>query len=130
MIFVDSSVWIAHFNGGTEPAAQRLEGILAADEPVCIADIVATEVLHGFRRDRDFELARRALAGVDRLVLSHATYVNAARLYRRLRTRGVTPKTVDCIIGQACIEAAVSLLTSDGDFAGIARHTRLRLVDH
>ena len=128
LIFVDSSVWIAYFNGTAEPHANRLDEALRAGESICIADVVLTEVLQGFRRDRDFELARKTLAGVDRLVLSYTTYVNAARLFRRLRARGVTPKTVDCIVAQACIETGAPLLTMDSDFGAIARHSRLRLL--
>lgn len=128
MILVDSSVWISYFNGGADPSAVRLHEALQHDEPICIVDLVLTEVLQGFRRDRDFELARRTLAGIDRLALSYATYVNAARLYRRLRMRGITPKTVDCVLAQACLEFGTTLLTRDADFVDIARYSRLKLL--
>jgi predicted nucleic acid-binding protein len=128
LIFVDSSAWIAFFNGAKDPIADRLDEALHHDESLCIADLILTEVLQGFRRDRDFDLARRTLAAVDRLPLSYSTYVNAARLYRRLRTRGITPKTIDCIVAQACLDSGASLLTRDRDFEVIARHSRLRLV--
>lgn len=35
--------------------------------------------------------------------------------------------TIDCIIAQTCITAGLELLSTDQDFAGIARHTPLRL---
>ena len=108
--------------------AAHLGAALNADQRVCLIDLVVTEILQGFRRDREFELARRTLAGVHRLALSHACYVDAARLYRRLRLRGLTPTTIDCVIAQACLDAGVALLTKDADFDGIARHTRLQLV--
>src|SRR5262249_43528420 len=122
------SVWIEYFRAGDDPVAARLDEALHSEERVCISNIVVTEVLQGFRRDREFELARRALSGVERLPLSHASYVNAARLYRRLRARGITPKTIDCVVAQACLEFGASLLTKDSDFEDIARHSRLRLV--
>jgi predicted nucleic acid-binding protein len=128
VIFVDSSAWIGFFNDADERVADRVDEALQQDEPLCIADLVLTEVLQGFRRDRDFELAKRTLAGIYRLPLSYATHVNAARLHRKLRGRGVTPKTVDCIIAQACLDTGASLLTVDRDFAAIARHSRLRLL--
>ena len=54
--------------------------------------------------------------------------VAAARLYRRLRSRGVTVRgTIDCVIAQTCMAAGVELLTTDQDFAAIARHAPLRL---
>ena len=128
MIFVDSSAWISYFNGTSDPVAAHLGAALDADQSVCVIDLVVTEVLQGFRQDREFELARRTLAGVQRLALSHACYVDAARLYRRLRLRGLTPTTIDCVIAQACLDARVALLTKDADFGDIARHTRLKLV--
>jgi predicted nucleic acid-binding protein len=128
LIFVDSSAWISHFNGTVDPVAARLGEALESDLRLCLIDLVVTEVLQGFRQDREFELARRRLAGVHRLPLSHPTYVDAARLQRRLRLRGLTPTTADCVIAQACLDSGASLLTKDIDFHGIAQHTRLKLV--
>jgi predicted nucleic acid-binding protein len=128
LIFVDSSAWISYFNGTKDPVAARLGEALESDQRICLIDLVVTEVLQGFRQDREFELARRTLAGVHRLPLSHSTYVDAARLYRRLRLRGLTPKTIDCVIAQACLDSGASLLTKDIDFQGIAQHTRLKLA--
>lgn len=128
MIFVDSSAWISYFNGTPDAAAAHLATVLDSDQRVCLIDLVVTEVLQGFRQDREFELARRTLAGVRRLSITHATCVDAARLYRRLRLRGLTPGTIDCLIAQACLDAGARLLTKDGDFEVIATHTRLKLL--
>jgi predicted nucleic acid-binding protein len=128
VILVDSSAWIEYFTAGRGSVATRLDDALRGDGRVCIVDIVVAEVLQGFRNDRDFELARRTLGGVERLPLSYTSHVNAARLFRRLRSRGVTPKTIDCLVAQACLEFGAELLTSDADFHDIARHSRLRLA--
>ena len=63
-----------------------------------------------------------------RVPLSHASYVNAAKLFRRLRAHGVTPTTIACLVAQACLEFGAALLTKDADFEDIARHSRLRLI--
>ena len=60
LIFVDSSVWIDYFNGSDTPATERLHALLGR-EPLIVGDIVVTEVLQGFRRDRDFRMARDVL---------------------------------------------------------------------
>ena len=90
--------------------------------------MVLTEVLQGFRADSDFGRARGLLLRLPLLTLDADGHVEAARLYRRLRNRGVTVRgTIDCIIAQTCITAGLELLSTDQDFASIARHTPLRL---
>ncbi len=128
LLLVDSSVWIAYFSLNDGPGVLALEHALRTDEPICIIDIILTEVLQGFRNEREFELARRTLTSVERLPLSYVTYVNAARLHRRLRGQGVTAKTIDCVVAQSCMDARAELLTADSDFKMMARHTRLRLA--
>ncbi len=63
MIFVDSSVWIDYFNGNETAASERLDTLLGS-VPICIGDIVLTEVLQGFRRDEEFETARELLCAL------------------------------------------------------------------
>ena len=128
MIVVDSSVWVSYFNGSATRQALRLHRALEEDEPLAVLDLVITEVLQGFRIDREFELARRTLADVTRVPLAAAAYVNAARLNRKLRSRGVVAHTIDCIIAQGCIESQGALLTEDSDFLHIAKHSKLRLA--
>ncbi len=128
MIVVDSSVWVSYFNGSETPQALRLHRALQQDEPLAVVDLVITEVLQGFRLDREFEVARRTLAEVTRLPMTGPTYVNAARLNRKLRARGVVAHTIDCLIAQGCIENAAPLLSEDADFSRIAKHSKLRLA--
>lgn len=127
MIVVDTTVWADWFNGTESPAAGLLRHALERQD-AGLVPIVLTEVLQGFRFDRDFERARGLLLRLPLLTLDAGGYVAAARLYRRLRSRGVTVRgTIDCVIAQTCITAGVELLSNDQDFAAIARHTPLRL---
>jgi predicted nucleic acid-binding protein len=82
----------------------------------------------GFRADADFQRARSLLRQLPVLVLDLEGHVAAARLFRRLRSRGVTVRgTIHCIIAQTCITAAAELPSTDQDFAAIARHSPFRL---
>jgi predicted nucleic acid-binding protein len=100
----------------------------ATPAPVIVVPLVLTEVLQGFRTDHDFLRARDLLLGLPILTLDVDGHVAAARLYRRLRSRGITVRgTIDCVIAQTCIAAGVELLTTAQDFAAIARHAPLRL---
>ena len=127
MIVVDTAVWADWFNGTDSPEVARLAQALDRQD-AGLVPVVLTEVLQGFRADRDFLRARDLLLGLPLLALDVDGYVAAARLYRRLRSRGITVRgTIDCIIAQTCITAGLELLSTDQDFAGIARHTPLRL---
>lgn len=129
MIVVDSSVWIAYFNGHKSQAVDTLERCLEDQTDILLFPMILTEVLAGFKTDRDFESALGVLKDFPTLSLSKATHVTAARLYRKCRTQGVTiRKLVDCLIAQACMESGAELLTLDGDFKQIARHSRLQLI--
>ena len=127
MIVVDTTVWADWFNDADSPAVRRLDGALERQD-VGLVPAVLTEVLQGFRADGDFDRARGLLVQLPVLALDVEGHVAAARLFRRLRSRGVTVRgTIDCIIAQTCITAGVELLSTDQDFAAIARHTPLRL---
>lgn len=117
MILVDSSVWIAFFNGHATPEAECLDRLLGG-EPLLIGDLILAEVLQGFRRDADYRKAKALLETLELRVLGGKVIaVAAADNYRRLRRAGITPrKTIDMIIGTYCIVHGLELLHADRDF--------------
>lgn len=128
-MIVDSSVWVAYFNGQDTRHVRRLDEAILQHQPLGLIDVILTEVLQGFRDDQDFERARHVLGRLPRLALGLDTYIAAAGLFRKLRAKGITVRgTIDCIIAQACIDHDVELLAADVDFARIARHSALRLA--
>ena len=69
-------------------------------------------------------------AGLKLLVIitERIPFHDALDLMPFARSKGVTVRgTIDCIIAQTCISAGLELLSTDQDFAAIARHTPLRL---
>jgi hypothetical protein len=123
VIVVDTTVWADWFNDADSPAVGRLSLALERQD-VGLVPAVLTEVLQGFRADGDFDRARGLLVQLPVLALDVEGHVAAARLFRRLRSRGVTVRGT---IAQTCITAGLELLSTDQDFAAIARHTPLRL---
>ncbi len=127
MILVDSSVWIDFFRGTASPETDALDDALGRQE-VAVADVVFTEVLQGFERDRDYHDALR--------ILSLPTFVSvggrdvalqAAANFRLLRSRGITPrKTIDTLIATYCILNELPLLSLDRDFQPFVEHLGLR----
>ena len=117
MILVDSSVWIDFFNGADTPQVTLLDNKLG-DTPILVGDLILTEVLQGFKSNKDFEMAKQALERFQlREMVGKDIALRSAENYRRLRKSGVTVrKTIDVVIASFCIENNVALLHSDRDF--------------
>jgi predicted nucleic acid-binding protein len=126
VILVDSSVWIDFFRGAATPQVDLLDSLLDR-ERLAIGDLMLTEVLQGFRSDKDFELARKTLDSFTQITIGgREVAVQAAHNYRKLRSLGVTVrKTIDALIATRCIEDGHTLLHSDHDFDPFATHLGL-----
>ena len=129
MILVDSSVWIDFFRGKDTPQVERLD-VLFAQERIAVGDLIATEVLQGFRLERDFNQARKTLEAFEFVDLGGAEIaIKAAKNFRALQSLGFTVrKTIDTIIATKCIDAGYSLLHSDRDFEPFRTHLGLRVA--
>lgn len=127
MVLVDSSVWVDYFNGVPTEATRKLDELLEL-EPVAVGDVILTEVLQGFRHDRDYRTAKELLTSLTVIeMFGEKLAIRAAGNFRTLRKLGVTVrKTIDVIIATACIEKKLSLLYSDRDFDPFCEHLRLR----
>ena len=126
MIVVDSSVWIDYFSGAYTPQTEKLENILGT-KPVAIGDLILTEVLQGFRHDKDYKAARKLFEDVEIFeMLGIQMAIKSADNFRALRKKGITVrKTADVIIATFCIEQKLPLLFSDKDFSPFVKHLGL-----
>lgn len=126
MIIVDSSVWIDYFCGADTPQADRLDSVLGI-KPVAIGDLILTEVLQGFRHDKDYKAARKVFEDVTIFdMLGTQMAIKSAENFRALRKKGITVrKTADVIIATFCIEQKLPLLFSDKDFKPFVKHLGL-----
>lgn len=127
MILVDSSVWIDYFSGIGSAETDCLDGVLGVSA-VATGDLILTEVLQGFRHDKDYKTARRLLGELTIFgLLGTKMAVKSADNFRKLRKKGITiRKTADVIIASFCIEHNLSLLFSDKDFEPFVEHLGLR----
>jgi len=130
VIAVDSSVWIDLFNGRPTRQTEVLDQLMADPEmPVLVGEIVMYEVLAGFRSQAEAERNRLLLESLILVsMLDFELVPRAVANYQRLRRRGITPGTIDMIIGTWCIETGVELLTGDRHFEPMRDHLGLRLV--
>lgn len=126
---IDSSVWIDFFRGKRTPQSEYLSTNLGEKEFIT-GDLILTEVLQGFKTERDFRDAQKALLSFPVFgIVGHANALQAAAHYRYLRDRGYTiSKTIDCWIATFCIANEFALLHSDSDFDPFEKLLGLQLV--
>jgi len=130
VILVDSSVWIGYFNGEKTSQTDWLDSSLG-NTPIIMGDLILTEVLQGFQRDKDFKVARDLLLGMPFMAMGgRALALESAVNYRYLRRRGVTvKKTIDVMIGTFCIHFKLPLLHDDRDFDPMVKFLGLKTID-
>lgn len=127
VILVDSSVWIDYFIGSDSAEADLLDRTLG-DRAVAIGDLILTEVLQGFRHEKDYKVAKSLLKELTVFeLLGKSMAIKSADNFRKLRKKGITiRKTADVIIASHCIENNLPLLFSDRDFQPFVEHLGLR----
>ena len=129
MILVDSSVWIDYFLGRDTPQVEILDRSLGV-RALGVGDLVLTEVLQGFRADKDYRIARSIMDALTVFeMLGKDMAIKSAENFRKLRKQGITiRKTADVIIATYCIEQGLPLLFSDKDFEPFVQHLHLTQV--
>ena len=103
---------------------------LLAHEPLAIGDLILTEVLQGFTKERDFIQARKTLTSLTIVEIGGRDIaIQAAMNFRYLRGLGVTVrKTIDTLIATRCIKNGLKLLHDDRDFDPFVKHLGLQVV--
>ena len=96
---------------------------------IIMGDLILTEVLQGFKSDKDYEAAKAFLGALPfRQMGGYNVAIQSAKNYRRLRKAGFTVrKTIDIIIATFCIIDGLTLLHDDRDFNPIASHFPLKM---
>jgi predicted nucleic acid-binding protein len=122
VILADTSAWVEYDRATGSSADERLAELIATDGPLMFTEPVLMEVLAGARSDAREEDLRRLLL---RFELAHFDAVcdfdAAARIYRRCRKAGVTPRgMVDCMIAAVAHRRSLALLAWDVDMVRVA----------
>lgn len=122
MILADTSAWVEYDRATGSSADLRIAELIATDGPLMSTEPVLMEVLAGARSDTRQEDLRRMLL---RFGLAHFDAVTdfdgAARIYRRCRQAGVTPRgMIDCMIAAVAHRRGLALLAWDADMFRVA----------
>lgn len=129
MILADTSAWVEYDRASGSAVHRRLAQLIATDGPLSVTEPVIMEVLAGARSDeREFDL-RRLLLRFTLLRLDAATdFDAAARIYRRCRGVGITPRgMVDCMVAAVARRHGASLLAHDVDLQRVGQVIGIKL---
>lgn len=116
-VLVDTSAWVDFFNGHPSPEAEALTRLIREEADVLTCGVVVAEVLQGLKKPKTLNQIEQHFLDMEWLSpLEPATYIEAASLYRLLRSKGVTIRsTIDCIIAKLAAENDVLILSKDRD---------------
>ena len=131
MILADTSAWVEYDRATNSSVDRRLTALIESDGPVAVTQPVVMEVVAGARDDpREADL-RRLLLRFELLTFDGvADFDGAARIYRRCRAAGITPRgMVDCMIASVAWRREATLLAHDVDMDRVARVIGIELDD-
>lgn len=122
MILVDTSAWVEFDRATGSPVDERLTELITTDGPIAVTEPIIMEVLAGARDDRRERDLRRLLLRFELLRFDPlADFEGAARIYRRCRQVGVTPRgLIDCMIAAVAQRRGATLLAHDRDLTQLA----------
>ena len=122
MILADTSVWVEYDRATGSPSHRRLTELIESEGPIAVTEPVAMEVLAGARDDkREWDL-RRLLSRFELVSFDVVSdFDGAARIYRRCRAAGITPRgMLDCMIAAVAWRSGATLLAHDVDMNRVA----------
>jgi predicted nucleic acid-binding protein len=129
MLIADTSAWIDFLNATGSAEGTRLRTAIS-DREVVVVDPVLLEVMAGARRDAVARTQRLLEAQHLEAVSPKLDWLDAATIFRELRWRGVTIRSqIDALIAAVAIRLDLPVLHHDRDFASIAQHTALEVVE-
>lgn len=119
MIVADTSAWIDYFRGVAAPHTDLLDRALSKSR-IIIGDLIMAELLQGFREEREFQIAKQLMEGLEyRDLVGRYMAIAAAENYRMLRRQGITVrKTIDVLIATFCIENGFDFIHNDSNTMG------------
>ncbi len=122
MILADTSAWVEYDRATGSAVDRRMADLIAEGGPLAVTEPVVMEVLAGARSEARASDLRRLLLRFELAAVDPtADFEAAARIYRRCRREGVTPRgLIDCLIAAVAWRRGATLLVRDGDLQRVA----------
>ncbi len=134
MILLDTSVVSAILRRrrkgeGEQVLARKVDELLRSDEQVALPGIVLQELLSGIAERSQYE---KVLTGVREsfsvVLATEGDHLKAADIVNTASAKGIEFSTPDALIAAQALNRRAALLTTDADFAKLAKLAGLRLA--
>jgi predicted nucleic acid-binding protein len=129
LVLVDTSAWICFFAKTGYLDIKTCLTRLLDENRVAITGPIVLELLQGCRSEAETEKLEARFRGLHWLPLEDRHWYEAGRLAFALRRVGITVGAIDALIATISEANHTPLLQRDSDFARIAQHTKLLLLD-
>src|SRR5262245_21380276 len=113
-VLVDSSVWVDYLNG-EHNTVQVLNSLIKSGR-IVICGQIRQEVLQGSRDEPAFAKLEKQMGLWETAAEEPSDFTEAARIFARLRWKGITVPPADCLIAAIAIRKNLILYTNDTDF--------------
>jgi predicted nucleic acid-binding protein len=122
VILADTSVWVEYDRATGSPSHRRLTELIESEGPIAVTEPILMEVLAGARDDKRERDLRRLLSRFELVSFDVVSdFDGAARIYRRCRAAGITPRgMLDCMIAAVAWRSGATLLAHDVDMDRVA----------
>ena len=129
MTLADTSAWVEYDRATGSTVHRRVAQLIASNGPLSVTEPVIMEVLAGAGSDqRELDLRRLLLRFRLLRFDAAADFDAAARIYRRCRAVGFTPRgMVDCMIAAVAWRTGASLLAQDVDLQRVGQIVGIEL---
>ena len=113
-VLVDTSVWIAFLQG--DPSVVPRIDVLRRTRRIVLCGQVLQEILQGSRDAAAFDRLERQFGIWATELEQIEDFREAARIYARLRWKGITVPPSDCLIAALARRRGLKLYATDPDF--------------
>lgn len=129
---MDTSVWslmLRRDQPADVPQVRALVRALETGERVMTTGLVLQELLQGFSGPKARDQIVDRFSAFPLLAPDREDHIAAATLRNLCRKRGVQVGTIDALLAQLCVRHELTLLSTDEDFAHMAKHCPLHIWD-
>ena len=113
-VLVDASVWVDYLNGQAE-AVKAMNALIRSGR-VLVCGQIRQEVLQGSRDEKAFAKLEKQMSLWDCETEEPSDFTEAARIFARLRWKGITIPPTDCLIAAVAMRRKLLLYATDNDF--------------